>query len=371
TQNAGITYRIGDRDNQFSVGVNYQHSSLKSDQVFPDITQVRKSFSDILPNIQLRRKLSPRSNIRIFYRGSVNAPSVTQLQNVIDNSNQLRMSTGNPQLNQQYMHILSGRYAFTNTKLGQSFFANLFLQKANNYLANATFTATADSILVPGITLFKGSQLTKPVNLDGYWSLRSFFTYGQPVKFIKSNLNLNAGFSYSRIPGLVNSVNTTSKSFNYSYGAVIASNISEYVDFNISYTGNYNVVKNSLQPQLNQNYRTAVAGLQMNLLTKTGWFFQNDLNYQSYNGLSEGFNQNFWLWNAGIGKKFLKNNKGELKLSVFDLLKQNQSISRTVGDSYIQDVQNLVLQQYFMLTFTYNLKNFGKAPVSNNQRQRN
>ncbi len=373
TQNGGITYRIGDRDNQFSVGVNYQHSSLKSDQVFPDVTQVRKSFSDILPNIQLRRKLSPRSNIRIFYRGSVNAPSVTQLQNVIDNSNQLRMSTGNPQLNQQYMHVLSGRYTFTNTKLGQSFFANLFLQKANNYLANATYTASSDSVLVPGITLFKGSQLTKPVNLDGYWSLRSFFTYGQPIAFIKSNINLNAGFSYSRIPGLVNKVNTTSNSYNYSYGAVVASNISEYIDFNISYTGNYNVVKNSLQPQLNQNYRTAVASLQMNLLTKSGWFFQNDLNYQSYNGLSEGFNQNFWLWNAGFGMKFLKDKKGELKISVFDLLKQNQSITRTVGDSYIQDVQNLVLQQYFMLTFTYNLKNFGKvkAPVSNNRRERN
>jgi uncharacterized membrane protein len=57
---------------------------------------------------------------------------------------------------------------------------------------------------------------------------------------------------------------------------------------------------------------------------------------------------------------------GELKLSVFDLLKQNKSISRNVTDSYIQDVQNQVLQQYFMLTFTYKLKTFGKGKASNN-----
>ncbi len=54
-----------------------------------------------------------------------------------------------------------------------------------------------------------------------------------------------------------------------------------------------------------------------------------------------------------------KSRKGELKASVFDLLKQNRSIIRNVTDSYVQDVRNEVLTQYFMLTFTYNLRNFG------------
>ena len=75
-------------------------------------------------------------------------------------------------------------------------------------------------------------------------------------------------------------------------------------------------------------------------------------------------NQNFWLWNAGIGKKFLKKQAGELKLSVFDLLGQNQSISRSVTESYIQDTRSTVLQRYFMLTFTYSLRNFGKGKAS-------
>jgi uncharacterized membrane protein YgcG len=372
TQSAGVTYRIGDRDNQFSAGLNYQYSSLQSEQEFPAVATIDRTFSNILPNLQFRRKLSARSNIRLFYRASVNAPSVNQLQNVIDNSNQLRMSTGNPALDQQYTHFVSARYIFTNTQKGQSFFANVFVQKANDYVANATYTAAADSVLAPGITLYKGSQLTKPINLDGYWSFRSFLTFGQPVKFIKSNINLNAGFSYSKLPGLVNNVSTFSNTYTYSGGIVVASNISEYIDFNVSYNTNYNVVKNTVQPELNQNYVAQSAGLQVNLLSKKGWFVQNDISNQSYSGLSEGFNQSFWLWNAGIGKKFLKNRQGELKLTVFDLLKQNQSITRNVGDSYIEDVQNLVLKQYFMLTFTYSLKNFGKgrAPASDNRENR-
>jgi Outer membrane protein beta-barrel family len=131
------------------------------------------------------------------------------------------------------------------------------------------------------------------------------------------------------------------------------------------------VANNSTQPLLNNNYRVQTAGLQLKLLSKNGWFLQNDVNNQSYTGLSVGFNQNYWLWNAAIGKKFLKNNAGELKLSVFDLLKQNRSITRNVTESYIEDVQNQVLTQYFMLTFSYKLKNFGAAKAAGNSRMRN
>jgi Outer membrane protein beta-barrel family len=179
---------------------------------------------------------------------------------------------------------------------------------------------------------------------------------------------MNAGVSYSRIPGLIDNVTNLSNNYTYNLGAVIASNINEYIDFTVSYSANFNVVKNSLQPQLNDNYFNHVASFQLNLLSKNGWLFQNDLNNQVYRGLTTGFNQDYWLWNMAVGKKFLKDQKGELKLSVFDLLKQNQAISRTVTGTYIEDVQNDVLQQYFMLTFTYKLRNFGTAAAQRARR---
>jgi hypothetical protein len=105
------------------------------------------------------------------------------------------------------------------------------------------------------------------------------------------------------------------------------------------------------------------------MLSKTGWLLQNDVTNQFYHGLTAGFNQNFWLWNISAGKKFLKNQAAELKVTVFDLLKQNQSITRTVTETYIEDVQNRVLQQYFMLTFTYKLKSFGKKKEQQGRRE--
>jgi hypothetical protein len=155
-----------------------------------------------------------------------------------------------------------------------------------------------------------------------------------------------------------------SRNTTYTGGVVIASNISQFVDFTASYSANFSDIQNELQPTLNTKYFSHVAGLQMNLLSQTGWFFQNDINNQLYSGLSAGFNQSYFLWNMSVGKKFLPGQKGELKLGVFDLLKQNRSINRSVTETYIEDVQNQVLQQYFMLTFTYNLRNFGNAPVA-------
>jgi len=190
-----------------------------------------------------------------------------------------------------------------------------------------------------------------------------------PLKFIKSTFNINGGFTYSKVPGLVNRISTLTKTYTYSGGAVIASNINEYVDFNLSYNGNYNHI--AQQQQLNNDYYTSTAGAQINLLTKTGFFLQNDINNQTYKYKSNTIpDQNFWLWNVSAGYKFLKDQKGELKLSVFDLLKQNKSITRTVEGPVIEDVQSQVLQRYFMLTFTYKLKNFGTATARALNRQR-
>jgi len=368
TQNAGVSYQVGNRDQQFSVGLNYQHSKLFSDQTFPQLTSVNKTFSNILPNLRLRKKLSAKSSINAFLRTSVNAPSVNQLQNVLNRDNPLLQSIGNPDLKQQYSGFFVTRYTYTNTLKGKSFFANVFFQKIDDYITNAVFIASRDSLITKSDTLKRGSQLIKPTNIDGYFSVRSFLTYGMPLKFIKSTFNVNAGFNYNKLPGLINNKKTITTTNTYSGGAVIASNINEYVDFNLSYNGNYNAIAE--RPE--DNYYTSNAGVQVNLLGKSGWFLQNDLNNQTYQYKNNIVpDQNFWLWNASAGKKFLKDQAGELKLTVFDLLKQNKSISRTVTETYIEDIQSQVLQRYFMLTFAYKLKNFGTAAArSLNKRNR-
>jgi hypothetical protein len=300
-----------------------------------------------------------------MYRVSTSQPSVTQLQDVYDFTNLPFVVAGNPNLAQQLSHTLSTRYTYTNTNKSTLIVGNVFLQTASDYITNATYVPLRDSVLTNDLTLKAGEQLTKPVNLDGYLSLRSLLTFAMPLQFIKSNINFNGGVTYSKLPGIINNLQTVSKNLTYSLGTVIGSNVSQYIDFTVTYNANINTVKNQLQPTLNNEYFSQTAGVQFNLLSKKGWFLQNDLTNQLYNGLSQGFNQNYFLWNMSTGKKFFKKQQGELKLSVFDLLKQNRSIVRNVTETYIEDVQNQVLRQYFMMTFTYNLRTFGNVPARN------
>ncbi|WP_168208815.1 TonB-dependent receptor [Chitinophaga sp. XS-30] len=360
-QNAGVSYRIGNRDKMLAFGVSYQHSTLASDALFPQPAQVRQSFSNILPNAMLMMKAGEYGRLRVFYRTNTNNPSIQQLQNVLNVGNSINVSMGNPELDQSFGHTLATRYNYTNTQSGHNFFANVFFSSTQDYVTNAIYFAKSDTVLTPTFTLLEGGQISKPVNLDGYWSIRSFFTYGVPLKFIKSNFNANAGVGFTQTPNMIDEVTSLTGNYNYNLGAVISSNISEYVDFTVNYSANFNTVKDPTALESTTKYFSHTAGVSFNLLSKNGWVMQQELNNQLYSGLSEGNNQNYFLWNASVGKKFLKNQRGELRLSGFDLLKQNRSISRIQNGKVTTDVRSQVLTQYFMLTFTYKLRNFGKA----------
>jgi len=366
TQNGGLTWRLGDRDKMLAIGLSYQYTHLQSDQSFPRSLQVNSSFNNLLPNAMLRYKLSNRSNVRLFYRAQVNTPNVTQLQGVVDPNNAPLYTMGNPELKPQYLHTLSGQYTFTNTPKGQLLVGNLFVQAGRNFIANGTFTPRTDTV-VSGVGILAGSQLTKPVNLDGYRSLRSLLNYAFPVKALKSNLTFNTGFTYSQLPGLVNDTRTEARNYVYTAGTVLASNISQYVDLTVSYSANFNQVRNSggsgRNNSQNQNFDfyQHAASVQLNLLSKKGWLFNTDANNTYFSGYTAAPSQIFTLWNMAVGRKFGKNRQSDLRVSVFDLLGQNQSIQRTVSDLGIENQNVQVLQRYYLLTFTHNLRNFGRA----------
>jgi hypothetical protein len=91
-----------------------------------------------------------------------------------------------------------------------------------------------------------------------------------------------------------------------------------------------------------------------------GWVATVDASYIVNSGLSSSaFNQTIPLCNLGLGRRFL-DGRGELKLSVFDALNQNNAVNRTTGSFYVEDTRTQVLQRYFLLTFTYNLRSFGQ-----------
>jgi hypothetical protein len=95
---------------------------------------------------------------------------------------------------------------------------------------------------------------------------------------------------------------------------------------------------------------------------------EHNLNWTCYTGSAMDKREDFWQWNASLGKKFLKNDRAELKLTAYDILKQNRAFSRTIADAYIQTSYSNVLTRYFALTFTYNIQAFKKGSTSKSGR---
>lgn len=370
TQKGGLSYRIGDRKLNFNFGANVQYATLHGEQVYPNNFTLDRNFTSVLPTAMFNYKYADGRNLRVMYRTNTQAPSVNQLQNVVDISNPLLLKSGNAGLRQNYEQTFIVRYGLTKAKTARNFFLNLYGNYVTDYIGNATYIATSapinftDPFTNTSILINRGSQLTRPVNLDGYLATRSFLTYGMPVQFIKSNLNLNGGFNFSRIPGLVNDVVNYANNYIPSAGMVLSSNINENLDFTLAYSGNYNIVKNTVQAQANNNYYNHTASFRINYIFLKHFVLNSNITDNYYTAFSSTGDQNFILWNAYLGYKMLKNNALEARISVYDLLNQNKSISRTVTETYIENSNTQVLRQYFMLQLTYTIRNFkGTAPA--------
>ena len=358
SQSGSLGYRFEKKKFNFSVNAAYQWALLSKQQEIPSRYQLSKTFESVLPSAQLQYKFSPKKNLRINYRTSNNAPSIDQLQDVVNNSNSLQLSTGNPDLKQDFQNNLNMRYSGVNTEKATSFFALLGGNYSSNYIGNSTLIANQDTVVYNAISLKRGSQISRPVNLDGYYSVRSFINYTFPIKKIKTNLSVNVSGNYTNIPGLINTQTNLAKTATGAIGLVFSSNISEKFDFTLSSNSSYSKINNTLQTSSNTTYLSQQSRLKITVNPWKGLVLQSEYTNTYYSGLTSAYNQSISLWNAGIGYKFLKDKQAELRLTVYDILNQNNAISRTNTDSYIQDSQTNVLNRYYMLTFTYNFKKY-------------
>ena len=358
-QRVGVSYRYRTERAFLTVGLDAQSEHLSGDQTFPLQAAVSETYQTLLPQVMLQFGDRRTNNVRLFYRTSTNTPSISQLQEVVDNTNPLQLSTGNPNLDQSFSHQLVARFNATNPAAGRVFIGFVSVQTTTDYVGTETIVAAQERVLDNGLVLAPGSQFTRPVNLDGYWNARTFLTLGKPVGLLSSNLNFNAGYSYASTPSLVNGASNTADVHVWTGGGVLGSNISEQVDFTVSHSTAYNVITNSVAPELDSNYAMHTSSLRLNLMPGARWVVNTTASYRGYQGLEDSIDNTAVLLNAALGYKFLQGNGGELRLAVVDILNQNTSVGRSVNSFYVDDTSSNVLGRYLMLNFTYTLRNYG------------
>ena len=362
---AGLAYLFSVQKIRFDLGLDFQDARSKNFRVFPQESNRVSHFASYLPSASFTYRVSKQKNIQVNYKAATRAPNINQLQDVINNQNTLNVRVGNPELKQESGHQFSMNYKTANRESGGNFSVNVNADFTNDGIVNSTFLANQDTVLGPNLILRQGGRFTKPENIDGFYTLRSNASLGIPLKSLKMNINLSTGVFHTRDVGLLNNELTNSYSSGINQRVGINSKISQKIIVSVEYRGNYSSVENSANPDLSYNFYSQNIKNDFTLLFWKGVRTSSTFNYHYSTGLTNDDSQSFILWNASIGKKLFKRQNAEVSLTAYDLFNKNVNFSTNISDQFIEDRESSILNQYFILTFTYNLRKFGGAGAGN------
>lgn len=350
-----------------SFDVKYQYSTLNNDREAPSPkANTSNSFSNVVYGGRFNFNFDKQNMLRLMMRSYTSNPSISQLQEVPDFSNTQYVTSGNQNLRPSYQQDLMGHYVFSNVPKGRTFMIMGGVQINSKAIVDSTVINNPNFVIKGGdgseTLLGVGNQFTRPVNMtNGGWSARGGVNYGFPLNFLKSNFNVNLGLSYNESKSYLNGLVNNNTGTYYNAGLQIGSNISENLDFSILWNGSYNLNRNSTDSskQLNK-YVSQYAEMSLKWIAWKGITFTTTGSYSQYKGLTDDYNEEIVLWNAYIGKKIFKNQRGELSIGVNDIFNQNRGFSRSVQSTYLQNTTNLAIGRYYAVQFIYNLRLFGK-----------
>jgi hypothetical protein len=168
-------------------------------------------------------------------------------------------------------------------------------------------------------------------------------------------MNFNTGVGYSKTIQFINTNRNNIYNISFDPGVEVSKSFKDKIDLTLRGGVTYNKAKYSLQSSLNNNYLTQDYSIDAGWQLPKNFYLSSDFTYTISSKRSEGYNAKVPLWNASFSKLFLKYNRGEMKISVHDLLNENQAIVRTTNSNYIEDQSNRVLKRFYLLSFTYSL----------------
>jgi len=354
TNTAGLAFSYNDKKITASAGSDVAFQHFNQDDLINDST-ISRHYTNLFPRMNFRYKTNNTSGFFLNYNGRTRQPSITQIQPIRDNTNPLVVYDGNPLLKQEFNHNVSLGYN-TFKVLGQKYF---YLEGQYSQTNNAIVTSqyTNDTT---------GKTIYRYINSNGNSNSSLNVGYSRTLKKLDLRVRMSLDANFSKISNFINDVKNDTR--NNAYG--IRWGAGKYVDKKYSfyyYAGiTFNISKSSVNSTINNNYWVQNHGLYFNIQLPKKFEFNTDIDYniREKTALFTS-NNNVFLWNAYIGKKILKNDKGLIKFSAFDILNQNKGFFRTQNNNVLLQQNYLTINRYFMLQFVWNFtKTPGGAPVA-------
>ncbi|ANI89984.1 hypothetical protein A9P82_12225 [Arachidicoccus ginsenosidimutans] len=347
SNNAVIGYRYNNGIINFNLSGGVKFGKKEGNNLSKDYTIV-DNYTNLYPTARLTYNISRTKKLIFRYEGRTNQPAIAQLQPIVDSSNVLNITSGNPNLKQNFNNHFQFRYNDVNNSGKKFFFVFLDANFIHNNIVNS-------------IThLENGGQSTMPVNLDGSYNLHGSLDYGLPLMSPKSNFDFKTDVRNNRSASLIDS------SMNFTYNTALSESIrwstsmDKLFDINVAITPAYNIATyGDISDDDNLNYYSQSTSFDGTWYAASGWEITSSFDYTFYNGNAPGQNVSIPLWNAGIIKHLFKDNAGEISISVHDILNENKGVNFQRSENYSQQTMTNILKRYALISFTYNLHKFG------------
>lgn len=330
-----------------------QAQSLRIDNMYQTTGLITQNFFFILPALNINY-----GSFNGGYRVNVREPSASDLRPVIDNTNPLYQNLGNPNLVPTISH---------NINLG---FYKYDAKTQTSYNVYSNFSVEDDAVVRERTVDQKGAQITRPVNVDGLFRANLNLSYSKQYKLINSwnfTVRPNVGVGYNKNFIIVNGTRSVLKNWNTYSGVNLALNWKDMVELNQRYSINYYENTYGSNSFRNVSFATHYSTSEIIVRLPKNWVWESSLDYRYNPQVSPGISKNIFRWHAGINYLFLKDQKGQLKLYAFDLLRQNTNAYRSILENFVSDTETKTLTRYFLLTFTYNIRDFKGGKVGGRQ----
>lgn len=343
---AGANLMVNRKKWNLTGGTALQRSTLKGQQQ-GEFEPVKRSYTRLLPSLFFDYEMGVGNNFNLEYQTNLREPSPEQLQPLVDNSDPLNLYIGNPGLQPEYAHSLNGRYMRFDQFTFTSFFATLSAEYVKDRITNAS---SVDSLL---------RRTVRPVNVKNDRSLRGFVDFSTPLRPLKMTVRLGLNSSWNRGILFVNDLENSTDRITHGVDLSFSNRKKEFFDATIGARLSHNKTTYSEAEALNQTYLNQRYYAEATVYPNKKWEFGSKFRYSVYSNENFGGEQVVPLWEASISRYLLKNNRGKLTLSAFDILNKNLGVRRNSELNYVEQQRINTMQRYVMLTFAYSIQGFG------------
>ncbi len=343
---AGLNLMVNRKKWNLTGGSALQRSSLEGQQQGED-EALKRSFTRLLPSLFFNHEPGIGRNFSFEYQTNLREPSPEQLQPLVDNSDPLNQYVGNPDLKPEYAHSLTAHFMRFDQFTFTSLFANISAEYVKDRITNAS---SVDS-------LFR--RTVRPVNVKNDRSLRGFIDFSTPLRPLKTTIRLNFSSSWNRGILFVNDLENSTDRITNGVDLSFSNRKKEFFDATIGARLSHNRTTYSAAEMLNQTYFNQRYYAEATVYPTKKWEFGSKFRYSVYSNENFGGEQVVPLWEASISRYLLKNNRGKLTLSAFDILNKNLGVRRNSELNYLEQQRINTLQRYVMLTFAYSIQGFG------------